>query len=162
MREELQSKLYKKYPKIFRQKDLPSSETCMCWGICVDSGWYNIIDTLCANIQYYIDLKNCDGKYEPMRKHREPDENGSWIIVEQVEATQVKEKFGGLRFYYNGGDEYINGLVAFAETIANKTCETCGSPGRQTKCGWIRTMCKTCAAAAQKELVGEFDDEEDE
>lgn len=30
---ELQEKLFEKYPKIFRQKDLSMNETCMCWGI---------------------------------------------------------------------------------------------------------------------------------
>lgn len=162
MKEELQQKLYHKYPKIFGQKDLPTSETCMCWGISTDNGWYNIIDTLCGNIQHHIDWKNCQGKYEHLKKHVSPDENGSWEKVPQVEATQVKEKFGGLRFYYIGGDEHISGLVQFAESISLKTCETCGVPGRQTKKGWIRTMCKPCADAAQKELMGEFDDEEDE
>jgi hypothetical protein len=162
MKEELQKKLYEKYPKIFSQKDLPMSETCMCWGICHDDGWYNILDTLCASIQHHIDYENCDGKYESMRKHRPLPSDGTWVQVHQVEATQVKEKFGGLRFYYNGGDEFINGLVTFAQSISLRTCETCGAPGRPTKKGWIRTMCKPCADAAQKELMGEFDDKEGE
>ena len=50
MKPEEQKYLYDKYPKIFRQKDLPMSETCMCWGICVDSGWLKLIDTLCEEI----------------------------------------------------------------------------------------------------------------
>ena len=162
MKEELQKKLYEKYPKIFSQKDLPMSETCMCWGICHDDGWYNILDTLCARIQHHINYKNCEGEYELMRKHRPPEPDGTWVQVRQVEATQVKEKWGGLRFYYNGGDEFINGLVTFAESISLRTCETCGVPGRPTKKGWIRTMCKPCADAAQKELMGEFDDKEGE
>lgn len=162
MREELQKKLYQKYPKIFAQKGLPMSETNMCWGITTDDGWYNIIDTLCGCIQHHIDWKNCDGKYEHMRKHRPPEADGTWVQVHQVEADQVKEKYGGLRFYYIGGDDHIGGLVSFAESISLKTCETCGAPGRQTKKGWIRTMCNPCAEAAQKELMGEFDDEEGE
>jgi hypothetical protein len=162
MKEALQKKLYEKYPKIFAQKDMPMSETCMCWGICHDDGWYNILETLCGSIQHHIDYENCDGKYESMRKHKSPKPDGTWAHVPQVEATQVKEKWGGLRFYYAGGDEFIRGLVSFAESISLKTCETCGAPGRQTKKGWVRTMCNPCAAAAQKELMGEFEEDSDE
>src|SRR5258705_275429 len=43
------------------------------------------------------------------------------------QISQVKEKFGGLRFYFDDGDDYINGLVRFAESISYMTCETCGS-----------------------------------
>ena len=55
MKEELQNKLYEKYPKIFRQKDLSMKETAMCWGISCGDGWFNIIDTLCSLIQGEID-----------------------------------------------------------------------------------------------------------
>ena len=33
MKAELQDKLYKKYPKIFVQKDMDKTQTAMCWGI---------------------------------------------------------------------------------------------------------------------------------
>lgn len=62
--------------------------------------------------------------------------------IRQVVAVQVKEKFGGLRFYYEGGDEYINGLSAMAESMSYVTCETCGKPGKSTSDGWIRTLCE--------------------
>lgn len=63
--------------------------------------------------------------------------------VRQVVAEQVKEKFGGLRFYYLGGDEYISGLSAMAESMSYVTCEECGNPGKPNKIGWIRTLCTT-------------------
>lgn len=59
----------------------------------------------------------------------------------QVVAEQVKEKFGTLRFYYRGGDEYIDGLVSMAEAMSGVTCETCGKPGETRSGGWIRTLC---------------------
>ena len=89
MKVELQNKLFEKYPKIFRQKDLPMQQTCMCWGITCGDGWYNIIDTLCSEIQHHLEY-NAERNQGPTL----------------VEATQVKEKFGGLRFYYDGGDVY--------------------------------------------------------
>ena len=60
----------------------------------------------------------------------------------QVTLDQVKEKFGTLRFYYSGGDDYISGLVSMAESMSGVTCETCGKPGTQTSGGWIKTVCK--------------------
>lgn len=61
--------------------------------------------------------------------------------VPQVVASQVKEKFGGLRFYYDGGDDYISGLSAMAESMSYVTCESCGKPGESTNGGWIKTVC---------------------
>ena len=51
MNKENQDKLFEKYPKIFRQKDLSMDQTCMCWGIECGDGWYPILDALCAEIQ---------------------------------------------------------------------------------------------------------------
>jgi hypothetical protein len=51
MDRELQQKLFDKYPKIFRQKDLSMQETAMCWGIACGNGWYDLIDALCEEIQ---------------------------------------------------------------------------------------------------------------
>ena len=61
--------------------------------------------------------------------------------IPQVTLDQVKEKFGTLRFYYSGGDDYISGLVSMAESISGITCETCGKPGTSTGGGWIKTAC---------------------
>lgn len=60
----------------------------------------------------------------------------------QVVATQVKEKFGTLRFYYSGGDDYVFGLVAMAEAMSASTCEECGDPGTETTGGWIKVRCQ--------------------
>jgi hypothetical protein len=96
----------------------------MCFGFEVSDGWYNIIDMMCSNIQHHIDWKNRDG-----------------IVVKQVVAVQVKEKFGSLRFYYEGGDETIDGIVTMAESMSGVTCEQCGSPGVQRGSSWIKTLC---------------------
>ena len=61
--------------------------------------------------------------------------------VPQVTLDQVKEKFGTLRFYYTGGDDYISGLVSMAESMSDITCETCGKPGTSTGGSWIKTAC---------------------
>ena len=61
--------------------------------------------------------------------------------IPQVTLDQVKEKFGTLRFYYSGGDEYISGMVTMAEAISGITCETCGKPGTRTGGSWVKTAC---------------------
>jgi len=70
--------------------------------------------------------------------------------IPQVTLDQVKEKFGTLRFYYTGGDEYINGLVSMAESMSGVTCEQCGSPGTTGGQGWITTLCETHRAAREE------------
>jgi hypothetical protein len=67
--------------------------------------------------------------------------------VPQVTLDQVKEKFGTLRFYYTGGDDYISGLVSMAESMSGCTCEVCGNPGKTVGGGWLTTVCKEHAEA---------------
>lgn len=65
------------------------------------------------------------------------------VAIRQVVASQVKEKFGTLRFYYNGGDYCIDGMVRMAESMSYRTCELCGAPGKANRHGWITTLCDT-------------------
>lgn len=57
-------------------------------------------------------------------------------------TTQIKEKFGGLRFYIGSGSPEIYKMIVWAENESYKICETCGSREdvSQTK-GWITTLC---------------------
>ncbi len=146
MRDELDKQLCEKYPKIFRDRNAPMNETCMCWGFSHGDGWYKILDSLCAQIQNYIDWNNRSA--EAGYKDFEP--------IEQVVATQVKEKFGGLRFYYEGGDKCISGMVRMAESWAAQTCEECGEPGTLRHGGWIRTLCDTHEEQHQARLKERF------
>jgi hypothetical protein len=77
-----------------------------------------------------------------------------------VRVLQVKEKFGGLRFYYGveGGYEgnkdlwkEVEKIVRAGEAEAYKTCEYCGiQPATQTKSMWIKTLCEPCMTNALK------------
>lgn len=93
---------------------------------------------------------------DPLFKERRRNEilSGSYRKVPdacaQVVAVQVKEKFGTLRFYYDGGDDYIRGIVSMAESMSAVTCEECGVPGKQRGGGWIQTLCDAHAEAAGK------------
>lgn len=145
MNEELQQKLYDKYPKIFRQKDLPESQTCMCWGIDCGDGWYNIIDNLCNVIQSHVENKIQFAKYNAKEETINPDDF-------QVEAAQVKQKWGGLCFYVDKGDEYAQGCIDMAESMSYITCEECGSTDQvKSTTGWITRLCGSCYAEWEKE-----------
>lgn len=63
-------------------------------------------------------------------------------------AVQVKEKFGGLRFYVNFSTPRIEELIREAEEKADRTCETCGNPGKRknTNTNWVLTICPECEA----------------
>ena len=67
-------------------------------------------------------------------------------LAKPVRVMQIKEKFGTLSFYYEGGDEAIRGMVNMAEAISGSTCEECGSIGRRRGGGWIKTLCQKHAA----------------
>ena len=139
--EEYVKRMNEKFPHIFG--DRPYG------GFCIGQGWYQIVESLCANIQSHIDWKN--GSRERLLKdnpydHEIPDE------VTQVVAVQIKEKFGGLRFYYKGGDDEISGMVRMAESWAQNTCEKCGKPGTLRHGGWIQTLCDEHEAERQKRM----------
>ena len=108
-------RMEKSYPKMYAGK---------YGGFAVGKGWYPIIERLSSSIQQHIEWKNKDSEVCPQ------------VIVEQI-----KEKFGGLRFYYQGGDEYISGLVSMAESWAGIACEDCGGIGKRRSGGWVRTLC---------------------
>lgn len=62
-------------------------------------------------------------------------------VPNQVIASQVKEKFGSLSFYYTGGGDYVRGLVTMAESMSSRTCERCGNLGKRRGNGWLYTAC---------------------
>jgi predicted RNase H-like HicB family nuclease len=89
--------------------------------------------------------------------------------------TQVKEKFAGLRIYFDrptaafsGGVERrsastLDRYLAWLENKSLKTCEACGALGTQCKhLGWLRTLCSSCAwrwkegAGPWSEIRGEW------
>jgi hypothetical protein len=60
----------------------------------------------------------------------------------------MKEKFGGLRFYFDGGDKQIEGMVEMAEYMCENTCQDCGSTENiGLTQSWITTLCQTCVIA---------------
>lgn len=82
--------------------------------------------------------------------------------VEWIRVQQIKEKFGGLRFYYDGGDDAIYGMVEMAEAWAHRSCETCGNVGKQRNGGWIRTLCDKHEEEYQAKMAKYKSEDDDE
>lgn len=178
MKKELDEALCIKYPKIFKERYSPVNETAMCWGFDIGDGWYQIIDSLCLQIQSYIndernyrvltllynralaraikgDQSSLQRYYRGNRQSVDVDWINSTINndiakavyrtveprVDQIVAMQVKEKFGGLRFYTHGGNNVTDGMIRMAESWAIHTCEQCGNAGKPRNNGWIKTLC---------------------
>jgi hypothetical protein len=110
--DEFVDRLHTKFPAMFSGR---------YGGIACGSGWWPMIENLCGVIQAHID--HSKGK------------------CPQVIVDQVKEKFGTLRFYVQGGDEFTGGAIWFAESMSGQMCEECGAPGKRHGDGWVRTQC---------------------
>jgi hypothetical protein len=162
------TELMNQHPVLFGQKDLPMSQTCMCWGIDCGPGWIDLLKDLCNDLDDIMEKYDCT-----------------------IEATQVKEKYGTLRFYYNistknepsflenllekaiqipgykfwnllnirmydlineipywkkfrAVDKLVMDLIDKAEEISSRTCEDCGKPGQANEAGWISVKCDKC------------------
>jgi rubrerythrin len=63
---------------------------------------------------------------------------------------QIKEKFGGLRFYANSTTDEMEYLISQYEDRSEHTCEVCSQPGSQNDEGWISTLCPSCREANNK------------
>lgn len=115
MKRALDEQLCQKYPSLYRDRQGEITKTLMCWGFECADGWYYLIDSV-------SDLLTT---HEP-----------------EAVAIQVKEKFGGLRFYYRGGGEFSCGMTSMAEYVSDGICEICGAPGAIYNAGWVATRCE--------------------
>lgn len=71
------------------------------------------------------------------------EEDLAKAVKEAPEVLQVKEKFGGLRFYVSGATPEIQAAIDFAESLSHTICEECGNKGFIVGRSWIRTLCPT-------------------
>jgi hypothetical protein len=77
---------------------------------------------------------------------------------------QIKEKFGGLRYYAGGnfGQEGFD-IISEAEAKSFTVCEVCGKPGKLSHRGfWLQTLClecfnKTTDAISREEGTSRYD-----
>lgn len=107
-----------------------------------DPEFQNILDRFADDIPAVIDCG-----YGWSELIRECD---SALFAEDPNYTisQIKEKFGGLRFYFNPTDmkQYsrLSSIVMAVEEKSLETCETCGEPGYRRRWrgnGYMYTSC---------------------
>lgn len=134
----LQNNLYEKYPDLFVNKDKTPIQSPMCFGIEVQDGWYELISNVCWMIKQHE--RNKEGHKKYLEKN-DPERLKNLPEYFPVKFDQIKEKYGGLRIYFSGGDEYIEGLISMVEAYSYCVCEICGNKGSPNKDGWISTLC---------------------
>lgn len=132
MSPELEKNLYEKYPYLFSNKEKGPQLSCMAFGIEFDNGWYDILNNLC----FEIDQHEKNVLNEKSSRYNKD--------YERVKFDQIKEKFGQLRVYMSGGDDYVRGLINMAEAVSYCVCEECGNKGKPNDKGWIATLCEKC------------------
>lgn len=128
----------------------------------IGDGWYHIIDRVCAMIAAHerrtlYNIEWANKQNDALDKAKE----NNWVdwpkgkstayhvvpsIVPPTTFNTIKEKFGELRIYHDGGDEYTNGLISMAIALADVTCEDCGQLGASIIPGsWLKTLCSVHA-----------------
>ena len=175
MKRELDEALCAKYPLIFKDRNADMRTTAMCWGLECGNGWYNIIDTLCGLLTY--DYRSAKSRYDHLMEvgvgnllygtktvtQEALDEAKTKLDEETLKvpvAVQVKEKFGGLRFYVQAATDKHYQYISFAESMSYRTCEECGNPGKTYTDGWHTTLCDIHAAMAGKEEEYQYEENE--
>ena len=94
-------------------------------------GWYDLLEELSKNIKASL-------KVNPINQY----------IYDKADldsfVSQVKEKYGGLRYYIFLGTDEIYDLINEAENSSYNICEECGKPGKTYGTGWRYTRCLEC------------------
>jgi len=132
--------LAKRHPDIFQKSgDFEFS---------IGDGWYGVIDTLCGMLSYRLESAKSRLKYaieNPDAHFNVPisalEKDVADALEELPTISQVKEKFGTLRFYTDGGTTEMNNYIDFAEAMTAHICEECGAPGKSRSGGWIKVLC---------------------
>lgn len=70
-------------------------------------------------------------------------------LKDAAEATgakvlQVKEKFGGLRFYVADAPRWLEDMIDQMERLSYHVCERCGKEGKLRQGDWLKTLCEEC------------------
>ena len=133
-------KLIEQYPIVFKHLDKTGYHN-------LPSGWYKIVDRLCSELSTILE--------EALEANPENPEEPLFSVL------QVKEKFGGLRFYYmmNTKDDElyrkIQTAVDNAEDASYSTCQITGNIGVLCKDGsHYMTLCEDSRISMGYKIVG--------
>lgn len=148
--------LTEKFPLLFTTAD---HEPFTLFGFECGDGWYNIIAAACNCIYHEFRQAQRDVAHYSTRI-QEINQPGPELDLAKSHLqksilrldtcqqslpkfVQIKEKFGGLCMYYDGGNEFSRGVISMAEVVADVTCQTCGSVAVPVPGSW-RKQCTVC------------------
>lgn len=139
MNKELDEQLCREFPNLYRQRNGSMRSTAMCWGFECGNGWFQIIYDLSKELEAEIlKLPEADREY--------------------CCASQVKEKYGTLRFYTHSETDEMSNLIREAGDKSYRTCETCGKPGQYRGWSWYHVSCEehSDGELTYKEYIKEY------
>lgn len=131
--EEFDAFMCKRFPKFFEQRNLPETETCMCWGFGIGQGWHPLFYELCERLEVLCVAYDLD-----------------------LQFTQIKEKYGSGRFYYDLkvgptdsvekqaiAVDMVGDLVSEYENKSDNICAISGKYYRHKIAvnGWVYDVC---------------------
>lgn len=135
-------------------------------GFCIGDGWFDLINNLSyelcrkwihAREEYEFAQAN-EGKQDMWGRvidHTRVRELNAKVETERKlvpQATQIKEKFGGLRFYIGFASKEQHEIIWYTESISNYICEKCGARGKHRPSGWVKTLCNQHWKEYQEDL----------
>lgn len=115
------------FPNLYRNRYADMRTTAMCWGFEIGPGWRKLVYDLSTKLEPII----------AQWKKEYPEEEYFPC------ASQVKEKYGTLRFYMTSATDEMWNLTEEAESASSTICETCGAPGKLAGYSWYYTTCPT-------------------
>lgn len=112
MKSKLQESLRKDFPLLY-EGEVGKKGVIISFEFECGDGWYELLKELSKKLYPLIE-----------ESRKVPNEFGFYS-----KATQVKEKFGGLRFYMTTASDEMHDIIDEFEALSTKTCEICGDPG---------------------------------
>lgn len=83
-------------------------------------------------------------------------EKGDRKLLRKYRIMQIKEKYGGLRWYSNWETDDVSKIVEKYGYISEHTCIVCGKPADYMTTGYILPYCENCIPKKQKETAEKF------
>ena len=130
-RNEFDKEIMNEFPTLFPVNENTKRNTVMLYGLECDAGWNSIIKETLSKLSYFP------------------------III-----AQIKQKFGGLRIYWEPNKDVhgekedfdkVREIIFEADKKASNTCEWCGKPGStKGSKNWIRVLCPECRENEEK------------
>lgn len=121
---DLQQKLWDEFPLLYEEIE---GSTVRRVYFEVNDGWFDLIHELSTKL--YPLVKDFNIQYKDT------------FIPLKFSVSQVKEKYGSLRFYADLTTNEMNILIEEAEKRSKKICEVCGKPGEIRRGHWVNTLC---------------------